>query len=54
MTSEGLWEMFEGDFDFETSGPVKHASWGSEDPHRREQKLLLLFEPEYIATHAVL
>ena len=48
MTSEGLGEMFEGEFantcaensaraDGGMSGPVKRAYTGSEDPHRRER-----------------
>ena len=50
MTSEGLGEVFKGDsadmcagkfparVDGGTSGPVKRAQTGSEDPHRRERK----------------
>ena len=45
--SDGLGEMFEGDFDDKfllmlmagMSGPVKCAQTGSEDPHRRKLKL---------------
>jgi hypothetical protein len=61
MTSEGLWEMFEGDSADTSAGKfplvsmgdertVKRAQTGSEDPHRRERKFSFLFSCCFLTT----